>query len=295
VTAPVRGRLRIAHLFPDLLNVYGDGGNVQTLVTRCAARGIVAELETVCYGTRTVPCADLFLIGGGQDKEQVTVARELERVGGALEAELARGAALLAVCGGYQNLGRVIRARRGDLPGPGVLPISTDVRSLGPRLVGPIVISAPDAVADLGRRGAAAAGVPGAERSIVGFENHGGRTYLDDGGAPLGRVEHGWGNNGTDGGEGVAVAPDPRGIPTRIGTYLHGPLLPRNPHVADALIAAALARGGEPPELMPLDDRLEWQAHEQFARRIRAVAAAERRLPQWAHRMVDPLRSLVGF
>lgn len=289
-----RGRgLRIVHLFPDLLNVYGDGGNVRALLARCTARRIPADVITVRYADRRVPRADLYLIGGGQDREQITVARELERLGDALGEYLADSAVLLAVCGGYQNMGRLIRTREGDLPGPGLLPIWTDGRPRG-RLVGPIVVSAPEAVAEVGRAGSISAGVPGAERTIVGFENHGGRTFLESCASALGDVEHGFGNNGRDRGEGVIVR-STGAQPSRVGTYLHGPILPRNPHLADSLLAAALAHGGRSPELQPLDDRLEWHAHEQFAARIRASDAAERRLPGWAHRVADPIRSLVGF
>ncbi len=290
-----RRPLRIVNLFPDLLNVYGDGGNVRTLVARCSARGIAADVDAVRYADRTIQRADVYLIGGGQDVEQITVAAELARLSEPLREFLADGAAVLAVCGGYQNLGRLIRNSSGDLAGPALLPVWTDVRPNGHRLVGPIVVSAPEPVAALGRAGAAAAGVPGAERTIVGFENHGGRTFLDPGARPLGRALSGSGNNGRDEGEGVAVSAGPYALATRIGTYLHGPILPRNPHLADGLIAVGLARGGRIPELSPLDDRLEWHAHERFARRVSASDAAERRLPHWAHRVVDPMRSLIGF
>ncbi|HEU4571518.1 MAG TPA: hypothetical protein VFR93_02440 [Candidatus Limnocylindrales bacterium] len=292
---PASRTLRIVHLFPDLLNVYGDGGNVRTLVARTIARGIRADVVEVRHGAARIEPGDLYLIGGGQDREQVTVAAELERLGGELRGRLDAGAALVAVCGGYQNLGRAIRTRDGDLGGPGVLPIVTDVRPHGRRLVGPIVISAPASIAALGASGAAAAGVPGAETTIVGFENHGGRTTVDAGASPLGHVLQGHGNNGVDGTEGVIACASRDGLPTWVGTYLHGPLLPRNPHLADALIAGALARGGRTPALAPLDDRLEWTAHAEYARRIRRAEEAERRLPGWAHTVVDPLRSLIGF
>jgi CobQ-like glutamine amidotransferase family enzyme len=292
---PSRPMLRIVHLFPDLLNVYGDRGNVRALVARSEGRGIRTDVVEMAFAARTVPPGDVYLIGGGQDREQVTVARELERLGNELRGHLADGAAILAVCGGYQNLGRLIRGPEGDLPGPGILPVWTDVRPSGQRLVGPIVVFAPAAVAALGRPGALAAGVPGAERTLVGFENHAGRTFIDRCGAPLGRLEHGFGNNGRDAREGVIVTDGDVRLPSRVGTYLHGPILPRNPHLADSLIACGIARGHAIPELRPLDDRAEWQAHEQFAAALRRRADAERRMPRWAHKVVDPLRSLVGF
>jgi CobQ-like glutamine amidotransferase family enzyme len=292
MTRPLR--LRIVHLFPDLLNVYGDGGNVQTLVARGRARGVSVDVDAVRYGDRRIPAADLYLIGGGQDREQITVGSELERFGAELTARVDE-AALLAVCGGYQNLGRTIRTPNGEIRGPGVMPIATDARPRGPRLVGPILVSSPAPIAAIGEASARAAGCAGAELTIVGFENHGGRTFLDTGVEALGLVEIGHGNNGSDRTEGVAACLGPDGLPRRVGTYLHGPLLPRNPHLADALLMVALSHDGPAPELRPLDDRLEWLAHARFVARLRTSAAADRRLPGWAHRVVDPVRGLIGF
>jgi Predicted glutamine amidotransferase len=135
-----------------------------------------------------------------------------------------------------------------------------------------------------------------AERTVVGFENHGGRTVLDAGARPFAMVEIGHGNNDMDDTEGVLLLPGEGGLRgLRVGTYLHGPLLPRNPHIADALIAMALAHGGEPVELVPLDDRLEWSAHHAACARLRRSAREDRRIPGWAHRVVDPIRALIGY
>ena len=302
--------MRITHLFPDLLRFYGDGGNIATLVGRASARNIAVEVDSVIVGARRLPPADLILVGGGQDREQVTVALELERLGDELIDQVADGAALLAVCGGYQNLGTTYRTALGvDLPCPGLLPVATDASGDRRRLVGPVVARlTPSAGAMVGTAGAPAAGALAARRpadadhgraaapTVVGFENHGGRTVLADRATPLAEVEIGHGNNGRDGTEGVLVLPGEEGQRgLRIGTYLHGPLLPRNPHLADLLLAAALGRGHGFAELAPLDDRLDWSAHHAAVERIRASDRAGRWTPRWARDVIDPLRSLIGY
>jgi len=293
--------LRIIHLFPDILRFYGDGGNVSTLANRARARSIDVTVIGVPVGAGRIPPADLVLIGGGQDREQVTVARELERLGPQLIDRITDGAALLAVCGGYQNLGMGYRTALGmDLACPGLLPVTTDACGGRGRLVGSVVALVSAALTSAGgssgdeRPGRRADSV--AVRTVVGFENHGGRTLLDAGARPFAWVEVGHGNNDVDGTEGVLLMPGEGGFGgLRIGTYLHGPLLPRNPHLADALIAAALARGGAPKALSQLDDRVEWDAHDAACDRIRRTARDDRRLPGWAHRVVDPVRNLVGY
>jgi lipid II isoglutaminyl synthase (glutamine-hydrolysing) len=283
-------RLRIVHLFPDVLRVYGDGGNVMTLVRRAEARGIVTSVDQVGVGARRIPPADLVLIGGGQDREQETVARELERLGDQLIDLVAGGTALLAVCGGYQNLGIRYRTSGGtELVCPGLLPVSTDGLSSGRRLVGPVLASVS---VDLPSNGTDAAG----HRTVVGFENHSGRTVLAAGARPLAVVEIGHGNNDLDGTEGVLALPDEGGLRgLRVGTYLHGPLLPRNPHIADALLACALAAGNRPFALAPLDDRFEWAAHDTARARLRRTVREDQRIPGWAHRALDPLKALIGY
>jgi CobQ-like glutamine amidotransferase family enzyme len=290
------GRLRIVHLFPDLLRFYGDGGNVSTLVGRAAARSIETSVDRVPVGADRIPPADLVLIGGGQDREQVTVAQELERLGPQLMELVAEGAALLAVCGGYQNLGTSYRTAVGvELYCPGIFPVTTDATGNRRRLVGHVLACPDPALAAIAVEG----GDPvlrGQWQTIVGFENHGGRTVLAPGARPFAMVESGHGNNGTDATEGVLLLPGEAGLRgLRIGTYLHGPLLPRNPHIADALIAAALARGGPLPAMAPLDDRLEWAAHNTASSRMRRIAREDRRIPDRAHRLIDPIKSLIGF
>lgn len=274
--------LRIVHLFPDLLSVYGDTGNIRTLVVRSEARGIAVELTAVLAESSELPSGDLFVIGGGQDRDQVAVARSLQRLGDALVREVGDGAAVLAVCGGYQSLGVEYRMPgERTVRGPGVV----DVRTVGGprRLVGPVVARLEDPIFG---------NVAG---TVVGFENHSGRTSIGPESRPLARIEVGHGNNDEDGTEGVLETPGSRGLEgLRIGTYLHGPLLPRNPHVCDLLIAAGLGRTGQPTDLRPLDDRDEWAAHDRYVERCRKRPWTDR-LPVGVRRIVEPARGLVGF
>lgn len=234
---PKEATLRVCALYPDLMNIYADRGNLLMLERRCAWRGIGFALGGVGIEDPLDPdAADLFYVGGGQDRDQRLCALDLAEVKrDALHAAAARGAAILAVCGGYQLLGRSYALGSEVLPGVGLVDLET-VREDGPRLIGNVAIEV-----DLDGAG---------PRVLAGFENHGGRTHLGAGATPLGRVLRGHGNNGTDGLEGVR-----RG--NVIGTYLHGPLLPKNAWFADWLIGAALGLG----ELAPLDDELERAAH----------------------------------
>jgi len=236
--------LRVCALYPDLMNIYADRGNIAVLRARCEWRGIGFELAASGLGEPLDQDAhDLFYIGGGQDRDQVAVARDMVATKrDAVHRAVDRGAALLAVCGGYQLLGTSYALGDEELPGVGLVDLRT-VREDGPRLIGNCAIEA-----DLG----------GGSRIVAGFENHGGRTHLGPGVEPLGRVLRGHGNNGVDGTEGARVA-------NAFGTYLHGPLLPKNAWLADHLIELALGI-----ELAPLDDRLEDAAH-QSARRAAGV------------------------
>jgi hypothetical protein len=238
----VADRLRVCALYPDLMNIYADRGNLQLLQKRCGWRGIGFELSGVGLNEPLDPDAhDLFYIGGGQDRDQALCAEDLATIKkDALHAAGERGAVIFAVCGGYQLLGHSYELGGEKLPGVGLVDLHT-VREDGPRLIGNVAIELPEGV-------------------LAGFENHGGRTYLGPGEQPLGRVVSGFGNNGKDGAEGVR-----RG--KVIGTYLHGPLLPKNAWLADVLTAWALERRtGETPELAPLDDALEDAAHESAVR-----------------------------
>jgi lipid II isoglutaminyl synthase (glutamine-hydrolysing) len=228
--------LRVLSLYPELMNIYADRGNIAVLRARCEWRGIGFEHAAASLGESFDPeIHDLFYMGGGQDRDQVAVARDMERTKReALHQAAGRGAVVLAVCGGYQLLGHSYELGGEELPGVGLVELRT-IREPGPRLIGNCAIEA-----DLGT----------GPRVIAGFENHGGRTYLGAGETPLGRVLNGHGNNGRDGFEGVHS----RNV---IGTYLHGPLLPKNIWLADRLIELALGI-----ELAPLeDDALEDAAH----------------------------------
>jgi lipid II isoglutaminyl synthase (glutamine-hydrolysing) len=238
--------LRVCALYPDLMNIYADRGNLLLLERRCAWRGIGFELSAARLGQELDPdSADLFYIGGGQDRDQSLCARDLATVKrDALHAAASRGAVILAVCGGYQLLGRSYQLDAETLPGVGLVDLET-VRSDGPRLIGNVAIEVELA--------------PGERRVLAGFENHAGRTVLAPGTAPLGRVLNGYGNNGNDGREGVRAG-------SVIGTYLHGPLLPKNAWFGDWLIRTALGLSA----LEPLEDRLEGAAHAE-ARRAAGV------------------------
>jgi lipid II isoglutaminyl synthase (glutamine-hydrolysing) len=242
-------RITVAHLYPDYLNIYADRGNIAVLTRRAALRGHALHVTGVEPGESLDPSAfDLLYIGGGQDREQALIAPDLARRGAAIAAAVQSGTAVLAVCGGYQLLGRGYRGRDGAwMPGAGVLPLETVAGER--RLIGDVLLEA-----DLGG---------GVRIPVAGFENHAGRTILDTGATPLGRVVAGHGNDGTSGFEGCRVG-------SAIGTYLHGPLLPRNPELADWLLARALEHAGAPGELEPLSDELERLAHAVAAGRARS-------------------------
>jgi hypothetical protein len=232
--------LRVLALYPDQMNIYADRGNIIFLRRRCEWRGIGFALAAAGPGEALDPGAhDLLYLGGGQDRDQRVVAADMvETKRDALAEAVDDGAVMLAVCGGYQLLGHSYQLGEERLPGIGLADITT-VREPGPRLIGNVIIES-----DLGN----------GPRQIAGFENHGGRTHLGREAKPLGRVIRGFGNNGEDGLEGVR-----RG--NLIGTYLHGPLLPKNAWLADHLIALALEhRYGSSPVLEPLEDDLELAA-----------------------------------
>jgi CobQ-like glutamine amidotransferase family enzyme len=242
--------VRVGHLYPEYLNIYADRGNIAVFAQRARARGHELELEPVTLDGALEPGAhDLLYIGGGQDREQAMIAPDLAARGEAIRAAIEGGAALLAVCGGYQLLGRGYRGRDGSwMPGASLFPHETVAGET--RMIGDVLLQSalPEQPA----------------QTIAGFENHAGRTMLDAGAAPLGRVVAGYGNDGASGYEGCRVG-------RAIGTYLHGPLLPRNPWLADLLLSWAIAHatGSEPEPLAPLADALEQQAHAVSASRAR--------------------------
>ena len=229
--------ITVGHLYPEHLNIYADRGNIAALERRCSWRGIGFEVIAVGLGD-ALPEADLYYLGGGQDRDQLLIAADIARHAQPLAEAVAGGAGVLAVCGGYQLLGHYYRGHQGDeMRGLGLVDLVTEAGSA--RMIGNIVLECPiDS---------------GPPRRLVGFENHAGRTTLGEGVSPLGQVVVGHGNNGRDGGEGVHAG-------SVIGTYVHGPLLPKNPWLSDWLIARALARHGQTAPLEPLDDSLELEA-----------------------------------
>jgi CobQ-like glutamine amidotransferase family enzyme len=242
-------KIRVGHLYPDYLNIYADRGNIAVLARRAAWRDHGLEVEPISLGEAVRPGEhDLYYVGGGQDREQALIAPDMAAKGPGLAEAVAGGAAVLAVCGGYQLLGRFYRDRHGaELPGAGLLPLHTVAGNR--RMIGDVLLEC-----EL---------EPGERRTLAGFENHAGSTHLDDGAEALGRVVAGFGNDGESRYEGCRAG-------RVVGTYLHGPLLPRNPWFADWILAQAAAhRTREPPRLDPLDDGLEAQAHEISAARAR--------------------------
>ena len=243
-------KITVGHLYPDRLNIYADRGNIAVLTRRAALRGLDLEVAAIGPGDAVDPEGhDLLYVGGGQDREQALIAPDIAAKGQALREAVAGGVAVLAVCGGYQLLGRFYRDRYGsELPGAGVLPLHTIAGER--RMIGDVLLEC-----SFTRQ----------QRTLAGFENHAGRTVLDQGAEPLGRVVAGFGNDGQSGYEGCRVG-------RAVGTYLHGPLLPRNPWLADWLLAQAAAHhtGGEPPAFEPLDDELEAAAHAVSAARAKS-------------------------
>ncbi len=236
--------IRVAHLYPDVMNIYGDRGNVIALRYRCEARGITFVLTEVNVGDPfDAKLFDLVLVGGGQDREQRRIADDLQLKADDLRTAADEGMPMLAVCGGFQLFGhRYVDNEGGVIHGISVFDLET--RHPGPvadRCIGDVILDT-------------------AGGEVVGFENHGGRTYLGPGQAPFGRVKRGAGNNHADGTEGARRN-------NAIGTYLHGSLLPKNPALADELILAALRRRyGDNVELAALDDSAEADAHRNAVR-----------------------------
>lgn len=235
--------LRIAHLYPELLNLYGDGGNILVLRKRLAWRGIGCEVREVhvddCPSFADV---DIVFIGGGSDREQRIVCEHLLAERDELAAFVEDGGVLAAVCGGYQLLGHSYLMGDEEVEGLSLVDLYTDRGT--PRLIGNIAIESRIS-----------------PQPIVGYENHGGRTHLGEGVESLGRVVHGRGNDGESGYEGCLYK-------NVVGTYIHGPLLPKNPGVADYLIARALERRYGDASLEPLDDTAELAANSVMYERL---------------------------
>lgn len=241
--------LRIAFLYPELMNIYGDRGNILALSQRARWRGIDVLVDKVSLGDVIDPdYYDFFFFGGGQDRQQIPVSADLQgQKGDAIKEAVERGAVILSVCGGYQMLGHYYRPFEGeDLPGIGLFDAHTDAGVK--RYIGNVLIDCY---------------LPGVG-TIVAFENHSGKTYLHAGCKPLGKPIIGGGNNGEDGTEGAIYK-------RAYGCYLHGSLLPKNPRLADLLLVQSLERRHGAVELAPLDDHLEQVAHASATERARAT------------------------
>jgi CobQ-like glutamine amidotransferase family enzyme len=247
--------LTLGYLYPDLMNIYGDQGNVIALQKRCQWRSVDFEIKKISINepTEELKKCDLFFFGGGQDKQQVLVAEDLQKnneilrsaqnnklsKGEILKKMLNQGTPLLSICGGFQLLGKSYHFKGKTLPG--IFFFDAETRAGKTRFINNILTEIK---------------ITGGKETLVGFENHSGRTYLFDKTKTLGRVISGHGNNGEDKSEGAVKN-------NAIGTYLHGSLLPKNPHLADWLIKKALEKKyGKKIQLPPLDDKLEWQAHQ---------------------------------
>jgi hypothetical protein len=236
-------KITIGHLYPDLLNLYGDRGNIQCLMKRCLWRGIEAETIAFELGDKIdFSKLDIVLLGGGSDREQMLVCEKLKEIQKDFKAYVEDNGVVIAICGGYQLLGNYYKTDQGMIEGLKLVDMSTE-QGKG-RLIGNIVMQS-----DL------------FDMPIVGFENHGGRTTIGNN-KPLGKVLSGYGNDGQSGEEGVVYK-------NVIGTYLHGPLLPKNPQLADWLILHALQKKyGEQTELTPLDDSQEKEANDYICHRF---------------------------
>lgn len=235
-------KLTIGHLYPDLLNLYGDRGNIACLMKRCAWRGI--EARTICYESEDrvdFSALDIVLLGGGSDREQMLVCEKLKKIRQDFQAYVEGGGVVLAVCGGYQLLGSYYKTKDGLIKGLELVDLYTEQGDS--RLIDNIVLDSPLC-----------------EMPVVGFENHGGRTYIGKN-RPFGKVLYGSGNDGKSGYEGVLYK-------NVVGTYLHGPLLPKNPQLADHLIRKALERRYGPVTLAPLDDAQEREANTYMVNRL---------------------------
>lgn len=235
-------KLTIGHLYPDLLNLYGDRGNIACLMKRCQWRGI--EARTIGFESEDsidFSLLDIVLLGGGSDREQMLVCEKLKKIRQAFQSYVEDNGVVLAVCGGYQLLGRYYKTKDGLIQGLDLVDLYTE-QGEG-RLINNIILDSPLC-----------------KMPVAGFENHGGRTNIGKN-RPFGKVLYGAGNDGESGYEGVIYK-------NVIGTYLHGPLLPKNPQICDHLIKKALERRYGDIDLKPLDDRQEHGANTYMVKRL---------------------------
>lgn len=238
-------KIIIGHLYPDLMNMYGDRGNIICLTKRCYWRNIEVEIKNIFLKEKfDSEKYDLVFMGGGQDKEQLLVASDFQKnKGKEIKKAAENGVVILGICGGYQLFGKYYKTHKGDkIPGIGILDVYTEAGKK--RMIGNTITKIKPKLKIRNSR----------LDTLVGFENHSGQTFLGKKCNPLGDVEIGYGNNGNDSNEGAVQN-------NVFGTYLHGSFLPKNPHFADYLISLALARKHGPIDLKPIDDELENNAH----------------------------------
>ncbi len=251
--------LSICHLYPNLLNIYGDRGNIITLVNRCLWRGIKVKVTNISVGDNLdAHQFDLFFGGGGQDRQQLIVAQDLQKKKKVLHLEAKKGIPMLTICGTYQLFGHYFKLNTGEkIPGISIFDLYTVAGFI--RKIGNVMVKIQPLISQLPN-------YPIANKSarsdlLVGFENHWGNTFLQDKTSALGKIIKGGGNNSQDKTEGAVRY-------NVLGTYLHGPVLPKNPHLADWLIQKALeVKYKRKVRLESLDDSLEWQAHQNAQRR----------------------------
>lgn len=255
-------KLTICHLYPDLLDLYGDRGNILTLAARCRWRGIEPVIQQASLGEELdFMGMDILFLGGGSDREQGLLVQDLMRREDKLREAVENGLVVLTICGGYQMLGKYYQMASGEkIQGLGILDVWTIAGAN--RLIGNVVVEIDEQAMSYDPDEAESMRVSAHKfKTLVGFENHSGKTYLGEGVKPLGKVLFGQGNNGEDQQEGVRY----RNV---FGTYLHGPLLPKNPHLADLLLELALHRRGWETDLRELDDNLEVLAHEAMLNKL---------------------------
>lgn len=254
--------LNICHLYPDLMDTYGDRGNILAIQYRCKERNIEAVYTPLTIGDKlTANHYDLFFFGGGQDKAQEIVGKDLKSKSKTLKESVQNGAALLSICGGYQLLQNYFKTTDGTkIPGIGLFNAYTEASET--RMIDNLLIEINPKINQSIKSTYQCSNIAMYQSNLIGFENHSGKTYLEEGTVPLGTVIKGSGNNGKDKLEGAVYK-------NAFGCYLHGSLLPKNPHFADYLITKALEKNYGSVKLEPLDDSIEWQAHESAIKIIR--------------------------
>lgn len=256
--------LNICHLYPDLMDTYGDRGNILTIQYRCKQRNIKVVYTPLTINDKASTNYDLFFFGGGQDKAQEIVGKDLLTKSKAIKESIEKGAALLSICGGYQLLQNYFKTADGlKIPGIGLFNAYTEASDT--RMMQNLLIEInPKLLADIKKTYSTTNYEPPTMNPLIGFENHSGKTYLEEGTMPLGTVIKGSGNNGDDKLEGAVYK-------NAFGCYLHGSLLPKNPHFADLLITKSLEKKYGKVKLKPLDDTIEWSANKQTQERVKKL------------------------